>query len=50
MHRMRIATVALLLACAFAVAARAQEFSAIGVARDTSGHVAKSKVHMRGSR
>jgi hypothetical protein len=39
---MRIATVALLLACACAVAPRAQEFSAIGVARDSTGHVVKS--------
>lgn len=47
-YGMRIATVALLVACAFAVAAGAQEFSAIGIARDTIGHVVKSKVYMSG--
>lgn len=50
MNCMRIATVALLLACACTVAARAQEFSAIGVARDSTGHVVKSKVQMSGNK
>jgi len=50
MHGIRIATVASLVACAYAVAARAQEFSAIGVARDTTGHVVHSKVYMSGNK
>ena len=50
MHCTRIAIVALLVACAFAIPARAQEFSAIGVARDTTGHVVKSKVYMSGGK
>jgi len=50
MNGMRIATAALLVTCAFAVAARAQEFSAIGVARDTTGNVVKSKVYMSGKK
>jgi hypothetical protein len=50
MNCMRLATVALLLACACAGAARAQEFSAIGVARDSTGHVVKSKVYMSGNK
>jgi hypothetical protein len=49
MNCMRIATV-LLLGCACAVAARAQDFSAIGVARDSTGHVVKSKVYMSGNK
>jgi hypothetical protein len=50
MNCMRMATMALLVAYAFAVTARAQEFSAIGVARDTAGHVVKSKVYMSGKK
>jgi hypothetical protein len=42
MFGVRIATVALVVTWAFVVAAGAQEFSAIGVARDTTGHVVKS--------
>ncbi len=38
------------LACVFAVAARAQEFSAVAVGRDTTGHVVKSKVYMSGNK
>jgi hypothetical protein len=46
MQGVRIVIVTFLVACAFAVAARAQEFSATGVARDTTGHVVKSKIYM----
>ena len=50
MQGVRIVIVTLLVACAFAVAARAQEFSATGVARDTTGHVVKSKIYMSGGK
>jgi hypothetical protein len=50
MQGVRIVIVTLLVACAFAVAARAQEFSATGVAHDTTGHVVKSKIYMSGSK
>jgi hypothetical protein len=50
MNCIRIATVVLLLACACAVVAHAQEFRAIGVARDSTGHVVKSKVYMSGNK
>jgi hypothetical protein len=50
MHCTRIAIVALLVAYAFAIPARAQEFGAIGVARDNTGHVVKSKVYMSGGK
>ncbi len=50
MNRTAIVTVTLLATCSFAVAARAQEFNAIGVARDTTGHVVKSRVSVSGKR
>jgi hypothetical protein len=46
MQGVRIVIVTLLVTWAFAVAAHAQEFSATGVARDTTGHVVKSKIYM----
>src|SRR6202140_5847978 len=50
MQIVRIVIVTLLVAYAFAVAARAQEFSATGVARDTTGNVVKSKIYMSGGK
>jgi hypothetical protein len=46
MQGVRIVIVTLLVTWAFAVAADAQEFSATGVARDTTGRVVKSKIYM----
>jgi hypothetical protein len=48
MNRMAIVTITLM--AAYAVAAGAQEFSATGVARDTTGHVVKSKIYMSGKK
>lgn len=50
MRGMGIAIVALFVAWAFTVSASAQEFSAIGVARDTTGNVVKSKIYMSGGK
>jgi hypothetical protein len=50
MTSLRIAVMALLLICAFAVATRAQQFSAIGVAHDPTGHVVKSKIYISGGK
>src|SRR5580700_10076585 len=47
MRDIRIAVFALLAAGACALPTSAQEFSATGVGRDTSGHVVKSKIYMR---
>jgi hypothetical protein len=41
---------ALLVTCSLAVAAHAQEFSATGMARDTTGRIVKSKVYMSGKK
>ena len=47
MNVTHIAIFALLAAGAYALPACAQEFSATGVGRDTTGHVVKSKIYMR---
>ena len=50
MYCIRLATAVLLLACTWADAAVAQEFSAIGLARNSMGHLVKSKVYMSGNK